>query len=76
MASQVFSGSSNPTYTNTTGQNVRLILNFISNPSSMSWSSTTTTVQPFPREIMLSPGDSFSALCGPYNIIALKEDGT
>jgi hypothetical protein len=30
MASQVLSGTSNPSYTNNTGQNVRIVINFIS----------------------------------------------
>jgi hypothetical protein len=30
MASQVLSGSSNPSYTNNTGQNVRVVINFMS----------------------------------------------
>jgi len=34
MASQVLSGSSNPSYTNNTGQNVRVVINFMANASS------------------------------------------
>ena len=30
MAAQVLSGSGNVTYTNTTGQNVRIVLNYVS----------------------------------------------
>jgi hypothetical protein len=48
MASQVLSGSSNFSYTNTTGQNVRVIINYMRGVStgsglqiSMSWASVT-----------------------------------
>lgn len=50
MASQVFSGSGNFSYTNNTGQNVRIIINyckFDSNsayPSSMGWAGNTITL--------------------------------
>lgn len=76
MASQILSGPSNPTYTNNTGQNVRVILNFLSNPTAISWGGATTTTQPFPAEIMLAPNQRFSATSGPYNIAVIKEDGT
>ena len=76
MASQVISGPSNPTYTNTTGQNVRVIFNFLSNPTSLSWGGASTTTQPFPKEIMLAPNQRVSAVCGPYNLVVIKEDGT
>jgi hypothetical protein len=29
-----------------------------------------------PTEIMLAPNQGFSAICGPYNIIVVKEDGS
>jgi len=29
-----------------------------------------------PTEIMLAPNQSFSAVCGPYNIVIIKEDGS
>lgn len=29
-----------------------------------------------PTKIFLAPGQSFSATCGPYNILVIKEDGT
>lgn len=79
MASQVLSGSSNPIYANTTGQNVRLKINFLQNVSSMSWANvplTVTSSQPAPREILLAPSEIFSATCGAYNIVIIKEDGT
>lgn len=43
MASQVLSGSSNPSYTNNTGQNVRVIINYMANCSSMTWAGVTVT---------------------------------
>jgi len=46
MASQVLSGSSNPSYTNNTGQNVRLVLNVLDNLTSISWANVTTDLQP------------------------------
>lgn len=78
MASQVFSGSSNPTYTNNTGQNVRVILNFLSSATTISWAgvSATSSTGPLPKEIILAPNQTFSAICGPYNIAVIKEDGT
>ena len=78
MASQVLSGSSNPTYTNNTGQNVRVILNFLSSATTISWAgvSINSSTSPLPDEIILAPNQSFSAICGPYNIAVIKEDGT
>jgi len=43
MASQVLSGSSNATYTNNTGQNVRVVINFMQNPTQMSWGGVSYT---------------------------------
>jgi hypothetical protein len=37
MASQVLSGSSNVTYTNNTGQNVRIVINFMASPTNITW---------------------------------------
>lgn len=146
MASQVLSGSSNPSYTNNTGQNVRVIINYMETCTSMTWAGVTVTptaattvskdnlqVQttqvtipitgsigtpnssfinafllssPFsysgtgtnigsgslstiayvptsigpaanlPVEIVLAPTQSFSSVCGAYNIVVIKEDGT
>lgn len=146
MASQVLSGSSNATYTNSTGQNVRLVINFMATCTSMSWAGVTVTgssatvskdaivmkingnlqyatapsntvgnftlagqatgrdttlsgLRPsqtftfgdanifyvpttitssgdYPVEIVLASGQSFSATCGAYNILVIKEDGT
>lgn len=167
MASQVLSGATNASYTNNTGQNVRLIINYMTDVTSMTWAGvgvtsnsttigksipntivtasntegggststttpqttgqlvgqvdptgqiratsaqvraraggnqragatltlapqTTTTSSSFsstttvtiteskvlPIEIMLANTQSFSAVCGAYNIIAIKEDGT
>ena len=49
MASQVLSGATNASYTNNTGQNVRLIINYMSNVTSMTWagvsiSANSTTI--------------------------------
>lgn len=41
MPSQVLSGSSNPSYTNNTGQNVRLIINSLRNTTSITWENIT-----------------------------------
>jgi hypothetical protein len=124
MASQVLSGPSNPTYTNSTPQNVRLILSFMDNVRSVSWAGVTANLSNFkldypsfiflnqisqyaggqsifptyvtsegtslanspsvvgnfkmvpPHQLTLAPGQTFSAVCGPYNIIIIKEDGT
>jgi len=78
MASQVFSGASNPSYRNNTGKNVRVILNFLSNATSVSWAgvSAISASGPLPKEVMLAPNQSFGAICGPYNIAVIKEDGT
>ncbi len=123
MASQVLSGVSNPTYTNNTGGNVRVVINYMSNPNGMTWAGVTTP--PFggiilaigrnlafsagvsaasnslalalssnnmvmdgqsstdselinaalPTEIMLAPGQVFSATCGTYNIVVIPEAG-
>jgi len=43
MASQVLSGSSNPSYTNNTGQNVRVVINFMRNVSSISWAGVSAS---------------------------------
>jgi hypothetical protein len=43
MASQVLSGSSNPSYTNNTGQNVRILINYMANCTSMTWAGVTVT---------------------------------
>jgi hypothetical protein len=78
MASQVLSGASNPTYSNNTGKNVRIILNFLKNATSVNWAgvSAVSSSGPLPSEVMLAPNQSFSAICGPYNIVIVKEDGT
>lgn len=171
MASQVLSGATNASYTNNTGQNVRLIINYMSNVTSMTWAGVTVTASSttigkdiqnitgelrgavpgnqvsqtgtqtvneaeisttkaslvttdannltaffpyggannfnitptgagsgytqnewsanlfyvpltisrggnFPVELMLANGQSFSSICGAYNAIVIKEDGT
>lgn len=132
MASQVLSGSSNPSYTNNTGQNVRIVINFMRNVTSINWAGVSatassctigrnlafsnrevvvgepgTTSQPgagfgdftiiatngasasvavaavncfgsdaaLPTELMLAPGQTFSATCKAYNIVVIPEAG-
>jgi hypothetical protein len=163
MASQILSGTSNPTYTNNTTQNVRVVINYMYSNSediiTINWAGQsvtegnieaigkniacgsafygdyftfrwpffgwfslfnrpstprsalsaqnvaiklpttqekfsrvvrgwflwyrtgTTEVSGFslsialPLEIFLAPGQTFSAVCGPHNILVLKEDG-
>jgi hypothetical protein len=88
MASQVLVGSSNVTYTNNTGQNVRLVINYMNNCTSMTWGGisisgtvskigkTMTQSATFPCEIFLAANQAFSAVCAAYNIVVVKEDGT
>ena len=120
MASQVLSGSSNVSYTNNTGQNVRIVINFMAgNPSTItiSWAGVSvnalyplaigrnlamggglSVISPggtmslyaqnavpiesyeqtnfaLPTELMLAPGQTFSATCGAYNIVVIPEAG-
>lgn len=133
MASQVFSGNSNFTYTNNTGQNARVVISYMeskANPSgisgritildytlslswagvSLSWgsvraafggnktvigkniaflggpgnfvdfSSSRDSISPsgapvFPVEVLLAPGQTFSATCGIYNVVVIPENG-
>ena len=51
MASQVFSGSGNFSYTNNTGQNVRIIINYFEGNTfsyivNVSWAGVTTRIPP------------------------------
>ena len=136
MASQVLSGSSNPSYTNNTGQNVRVVINFMSNTTAITWGGVATSISPgatigrnlafsngsgtgvasnmalrftttttqqvlvqssggvpgavdtfttvsttsanlasLPTELMLAPGQTFSATCNVYNIVVIPEAG-
>ena len=151
MASQVLSGANNASYTNNTGQNVRLIINYMSNVTSMTWAGVNVTASAttigknvpisysatnftmsiptgtlaagnisasndasrinlrgtvsyitgqrtntgadipalasgtlnltpstnkFPTELMLANGEKFDSVCGAFNAIIIKEDGT
>jgi len=79
MASQILNGTSNPTYSNNTGQNVRVKINFLQNPTNVSWANVTVNISasnPTPKEIFLAPSQIFSASSGAYNISIIKEDGT
>ena len=138
MASTVLSGASNPSYTNNTGQNVRVVINFMSNLGTLRWAGVsispggitigrnlafyaretftgTITGDPItaatnintalgqqvggairgsittgtvvgnnafgpgygvaPTELMLSPNQTFSAVCDAYNIVIIPENG-
>ena len=122
MASQVLSGSGSVSYTNNTGQNVRIVINFMSGTSTagpgtivnpgitINWGlasaplriqtgtvgptiigrniafSSDTTIgsanngllppgNALPTELMLAPGQIFSATCGSYNIVVIPEAG-
>ena len=80
MPSQVLSGLSNPSYTNTTGKNVRVRLTYIEAPIAISWgnggSITVTASTPAPKEVLLAPLETFTATSSAYNILIIKEDGT
>lgn len=120
MASQVLSGSSNPSYTNNTGKNVRIVINYMrGRPGiTINWAGVSASApnalaigrnlafhgglgteslglnaqannmivvesgaaqrqnEAVPTEVMLSSGQAFSASCGVYNIIVIKEDGS
>lgn len=123
MASQVLSGTGNVTYTNNTGQNVRVVINYLeTNRNSagtlnLSWAGVTASAtsnviraigrnlafysiqnsigaiagnnmlgnndSALPTEIMLAPGQTFSATSGDstnfplgaYNIVVIPEAG-
>lgn len=140
MSSQVLSGASNPSYTNNTGQNVRIVINFMRNVTAINWagvsahassctigrnlaytqsvtegntvdstivtakstfvysagfgpandivntikipSSTVVSsgnnmggINSLPTELMLSSGQTFSAICGAYNVVVIPEAG-
>ena len=45
MASQVLSGARNASYTNNTGQNVRLIINYMQNVTRMTWAGVTVNAE-------------------------------
>ncbi len=110
MASQVLSGSSNVSYTNNTGQNVRIVINYMAGSTSgtsitltLNWAGvsatgpftaigrnlatsgglstanngliTTSGNSALPTELMLAPGQTFSALCAAYNIVVIPEAG-
>jgi hypothetical protein len=66
MASQVLSGSSNVSYTNNTGQNVRIVINYMASPTSMSWtgggSVTATNVLAIGRNLAFNVGTTVTAI--------------
>ena len=117
MASQVLSGTGNVSYTNNTGQNVRIVINFMGSVGSIptiviNWGGAGASVSgqtgvsyaigrnlaftvlagtagfaanngflppqtgsTLPTELMLAPGQTFSASCGAYNIVVIPEAG-
>jgi hypothetical protein len=121
MASTVLSGTGPVTYTNNTGQNVRVVINYMANYSagnyiSMSWAGASATGNyvlaigrnlafteywsgggsnvtitannmlgqynynavtsaSLPTELMLAPGQTFSATCDAYNVVVIPEAG-
>ncbi len=140
MASTVLSGVSNPSYRNNTGQNVRIVINYMQSINStvlvtesqarpflfnapfpqpslvLTWAGLSvgktgaleTTIVigrnlasftqktnaatnngnslgtasrggdenfALPTELMLAPGETFSAICGIYNIVVIPEEG-
>ena len=67
MASQVLSGSSNPTYTNNTGQNVRLLMNYIANCTSMTWAGVTVTGSSTVGKDVMTINGEVRAFTAPQN---------
>lgn len=59
MASQVLSGSSNLSYTNNTGQNVRIIINYMATPAIMNWGFG--SIIPSPQIIAIGRNLAFNA---------------
>ena len=68
MASQVLSGSSNPTYTNNTGQNVRLLLNYIANCTSMTWAGVTVTGSSTVGKDVMTINGEVRSFTAPQNV--------
>lgn len=66
MASQVLSGAANASYTNNTGQNVRIIINYMANVTSMSWAgvSVTASSTTIGKDIQNITGEFRSAVTG------------
>jgi hypothetical protein len=113
MASQVFSGSGSFSYTNNTGQNVRIVINYMGAPTSITWAGISVAASntlaigrnlafsngiggasfalssnngantegfestnfALPTELILAPGQTFSAACGAYNVVFIPEAG-
>lgn len=63
MASQVLSGASNASYTNNTGQNVRIVINYMQSPTIISWagvSVTATSALAIGRNLAFNTGSNTS----------------
>lgn len=67
MASQVLSGAANVNYTNNTGQNVRLIINYMANVTSMTWAGVNVTAESttIGKDIQNITGEFRGAELGP-----------
>ena len=66
MASQVLSGAANASYTNNTGQNVRLIINYMQNVTRMTWAGVTVNAESttIGKDIQNITGEFRSAVIG------------
>lgn len=66
MASQVLSGAANASYTNNTGQNVRLIINYMQNVTSMTWAGVSVSAESttIGKDIQNITGEFRSAVTG------------
>jgi hypothetical protein len=66
MASEVLSGAANASYTNNTGQNVRLVINYMSNTTSMTWAGVNVTASSttIGKDIQNISGEFRSAVTG------------
>lgn len=61
MASQILSGAKNVSYTNDTGQNVRLVINHLSDVSQITWAGNTKVITN-PNSLSISYGQSFGGI--------------
>ena len=66
MASQILSGSQNPSYTNNTGQNVRLVINHMAEVTQINWAGNNITLPTIETRHVASPTDSFNESVRKY----------
>jgi hypothetical protein len=79
MASQVLSGSSNVSYTNNTGQNVRIVINYMAIPTSMSWAGVTissSSVLAIGRNLAFNVGASNTGISANNMLSAASSETT